>query len=399
MKKIPVVKFTSQGNNFVILDESVAPVLTEKEKSSFAYHATDVNYGIGSDNFLVIQASSPDVLRVINNGHRYWEQVPDFGIADYIFRMFEPDGAEAFSCANGLMCVARYLSHKYAVKSARVMTEIPTAQPKVVHVGTNGSDEMSWVNLGHPRQIPTELALPSQGERRHETIDTIEGIKIMFRKHDLAPLHEGRTLEISGHLVFTGEPHLVVFVENGFSLKDLGNALFISPLKNRPDSEKNEKRAAYGTWLVHHIGSYINRSYRNLFSAGINVNFVKVNKTAGTIDYRCFERGIYRETLACGTGALASSFVAKELGFVKSNPIVAYPYRSLWHDSKARIVVKEQEKGWILSGNSRMLLEGSFILRRNANHRDRFSDSRKAFVRANRDDKALSYRPVALTGH
>jgi len=127
MRKIPFVKYTSCGNNFVIIDETSDPVFRESEKSHFAYKATSVDYGIGSDNFLVVQACSPDILEEINAVHHYWDRVPSAKDADYIFRMFEPDGKEAFSCGNGLLCISNYLYQKYGIKSARIMTEIPTS--------------------------------------------------------------------------------------------------------------------------------------------------------------------------------------------------------------------------------------------------------------------------------
>lgn len=55
MNEIPFHKYISCGNNFVILDEINTKILTEVNKLRFAYLATNVNYGVGADNFLVIQ--------------------------------------------------------------------------------------------------------------------------------------------------------------------------------------------------------------------------------------------------------------------------------------------------------------------------------------------------------
>ena len=55
MQEIPFCKLTSFGNNFVIIDEIDGPLLTEAEKQRFADKATSVNFGIGCDNFLVVQ--------------------------------------------------------------------------------------------------------------------------------------------------------------------------------------------------------------------------------------------------------------------------------------------------------------------------------------------------------
>ena len=88
------MKFTSYGNNFVIVDEVSAPVLSESEKQDFAYRATDTCFGVGSDNLLVIQSCREDVLASINRTHQYWSTPPHPAGADFIFRMFEPDGSE-----------------------------------------------------------------------------------------------------------------------------------------------------------------------------------------------------------------------------------------------------------------------------------------------------------------
>ncbi len=125
MINVPFVKYTSYGNNFVVLDETQGQVLTEAEKSEFAFHATNTHFGVGCDNLLVLQPCNSATLADINRAHDYWETPPDPKAAQYLFRMFEPNGDEAYSCGNGLISVADYLSRRYGARSARVMTELP----------------------------------------------------------------------------------------------------------------------------------------------------------------------------------------------------------------------------------------------------------------------------------
>jgi len=83
--------------------------------------------------------------------------------------------------------------------------------------------------------------------------------------------------EIEYHFMNTGVPHVVVFV---------------------PEAERAE--------IVAH-GRAIRRSA--LFPRGANVNFVEV-VDASKLIVRTYERGVEDETLACGTGVVASALLA-----------------------------------------------------------------------------------------
>jgi diaminopimelate epimerase len=257
------------------------------------------------------------------------------------------------------------------------MTEIPTSNPKVVSIGTRPKSGTNWANLGHPRRISPKIADLSVTNPYDGVIDIIENIKITFRAHDLSPFSQEHSLKISGYLVFTGEPHLIVFCDNGFSLKQLPEMIFISSYQDSSKMEKVEKRVAFGSWLVHHIGTYINKHYTHVFPAGMNINFVRVDKGAGALEFRCFERGINRETLACGTGALAVSFVARRLNLVETNKIILWPHRCRWHDPEAQIIVNEDRKGWHLYGNPVMLFEGVFAFQKTLNQQKTTSSFEK----------------------
>jgi diaminopimelate epimerase len=82
--------------------------------------------------------------------------------------------------------------------------------------------------------------------------------------------------EIDFHFMNTGVPHAVVFV---------------------PDAEKIDIVA----W-----GRAIRRS--PIFPNGTNVNFVQVTDS-GLLIVRTYERGVEDETLACGTGVVASALI------------------------------------------------------------------------------------------
>ena len=99
----------------------------------------------------------------------------------------------------------------------------------------------------------------------------------------------GEGLPATGIPIEVGVPHLVVFVSG--DLEELPIKLLAPPLRRHP-----------------------------ALPEGANVNFVRV--TGGnSIAVRTYERGVEGETLACGSGVVASAVVAAQEGFV-SSPVV-----------------------------------------------------------------------------
>lgn len=62
------------------------------------------------------------------------------------------------------------------------------------------------------------------------------------------------------------------------------------------------------------------RFHREFEPKGTNVNFIEP-LSESSISIRTYERGVESETLACGTGAVASALIAYTKGMVKSKPV------------------------------------------------------------------------------
>jgi len=146
-------------------------------------------------------------------------------------------------------------------------------------------------------------------------------------------------LNLLGYLVFTGEPHFVVFTENGFSSPEMAEYIF---------QPCNEKKINFSSRLIHQIGTSVNNDYRTSFPKGLNINFVHILDNSGVIEYRCFERGINLETWACVTGAVASSFIAIHLNMIKSNQVRILPYCTRHADKDAFLNVKVEGDDYFL---------------------------------------------------
>lgn len=100
------------------------------------------------------------------------------------------------------------------------------------------------------------------------------------------------------------------------------------------------------------------RRHPSLGSAGANVNFV-APLGDGTWRYRTFERGVEGETLACGTGSIATGILLQTWGLANT-PI------TLWTSSGRRVVITlRREPGHApafrpsLRGEGRIVFRGS----------------------------------------
>ncbi|MGE0087804.1 MAG: MFS transporter [Desulfococcaceae bacterium] len=351
---VPFVKYTSCGNKFVIADETREQILTESEKMTFAFQATDIYFGIGSDNFLVIQPCTADILKEINDVHHYWDRIPDAAYSDYIFRMFEPDGKEAFSCGNGLLCISDYLYSNFGVHDARIMTEIPTPSPKIVTIGRDADKGMCWTNMGPPTKIPPEMMDSSIATPYDDCLMSVKNLKIVLPKSELIGFTDDIVIDFSGFTVFTGEPHLVIFTESGFSPAELAERILVSSAH-----KKNRRKTDYSSWIVHEIGMTLNNDYSHIFPKGLNINFVRIADSAGILEQRTFERGVYRETWACGTGAVASSFAARHLNMISTDEILVLPYLSRLRDPNSKLQVKQTGEDYFLYGTPVFLFRGT----------------------------------------
>ena len=90
-----------------------------------------------------------------------------------------------------------------------------------------------------------------------------------------------------GWEINTGSPHLVIFKDeiDNLNISKLSNSIF--------DLEYPKKN--------------------------ININFVKIENNR--VKIRTFERGVFSETLSCGTGSVAAALISFYLGYIKNKRI------------------------------------------------------------------------------
>ncbi len=195
--------------------------------------------------------------------------VEDAPGVDGSMRLFEPAGNEADMCGNGLRCVAAHLMAKLGKDSVDVLTG-----DGVKHVARDGDGYR--VDMGPVRTLRRDLeeyvvdaGLP-EDSMLHFRVDTASGAE-------------------DGSIVDTGEPHIVLFTD----------ALESAPLVK--------------------VGEKVNADKRR-FPKSVNINYVQVTGPHD-ITIRTYERGVFNETLACGTGATACACVSLMLERVVPGPV------------------------------------------------------------------------------
>jgi diaminopimelate epimerase len=180
--------------------------------------------------------------------------------ADVRMRMFNPDGSESASCGNGIRCLGRYMRDRYGIPGAELRVETGAGLTSiVVH-----EDGLVTVDMGAPIFAPAEIPTTLGGENAL----------------DLPLEVDGQRFTVS--CVSMGNPHAITFVERG--------SLDSYPLET------------VGPKVEHHP----------LFPQRTNFEVCEV-LAPDHMRVRVWERGA-GVTLACGTGACASTVAAITAG-------------------------------------------------------------------------------------
>jgi diaminopimelate epimerase len=175
--------------------------------------------------------------------------------ADFFMEMYNADGSQSEMCGNGIRCVGKYV-YDYGLTSNTSISVETLAGIKYLDLQVeNGKVTLVTVNMGEPELVPAKIPVKSEKE-----ILIKEPIEV-----------KGKTYEMT--CVSMGNPHCVVFVEDtaAFPLEEVG-----------PEFEKH-----------------------SVFPNRVNAEFIQILDRK-TVNMRVWERGT-GETLACGTGACAST--------------------------------------------------------------------------------------------
>ena len=230
MNKIPFMKLSGAGNDFVIIN-NLNRVLdsTDSEFMNFVTKVCQRRMSVGADGVLLVEPTE-DV--------------------DFRMRYFNADGGEVETCGNGARCIS-----KFAYLNGIVSEQMQFLTNAGVYEAEIVSDNVK-VRMSDPTDIRINVPLRLE-----------DGV------HNIG-------------FANSGVPHVVFFVDNleSTDVFDLGQQT---------------------------------RYHNDFKPAGTNANFIRIHSQE-LIEIRTYERGVENETLACGTGSIASAIVSATLGKVKS---------------------------------------------------------------------------------
>jgi diaminopimelate epimerase len=205
------------------------------------------------------------------------------------------DGLAGRFCGNGTRCAARFAVLRGLAGPSLVVATGWGA------VGASVRDD-GIVALALPEPVAVGRAVPSL---------------------DAA----GETLERDAFALVVGVPHVVLYVKADIDLDGLDLSI-LGPLNRRHPALRE----------------------------GANANFVKV-LSPSRLAVRTWERGVEAETLACGSGAVASAVVTSFL--TGSNPPVSVATRSGETLEVSFVRDGELARDVVLTGDARVVFEGT----------------------------------------
>jgi diaminopimelate epimerase len=232
--RLKFTKMQGAGNDFVVLDgvrQRVA--LSRTQWRALA----DRHFGVGADQLLLVEP-------------------PDGPEVDFVYRIFNADGAEVEQCGNGARCFVRFVRDEglTSKRAIRVRTLTGVIEPRME------DDGRVTVDMGAPELDPARVPFDASGlEGRREGDDVAWPLEL-----------PGGTRWVS--VVSMGNPHAVQLVGD----------VDAAPV------------AAEGPLVESHPR----------FPRRVNAGFLQV-RSRERVRLRVFERGV-GETLACGSGACAA---------------------------------------------------------------------------------------------
>jgi len=134
MTPIAFTKMHGLGNDFVVIDAINQTINLSAAQIRFIANR---NFGIGCDQLLLVEASSPD------------------SSADFKYRIFNADGSEVSQCGNGARCFARFVRDQKLSLKNNILVDTGAGQLLLSFT----QNDLITVNMGLPKHNPEQIPL------------------------------------------------------------------------------------------------------------------------------------------------------------------------------------------------------------------------------------------------
>jgi diaminopimelate epimerase len=232
--KLNFSKMHGLGNDFIVIDATKRKLdLVREQWRALA----DRHFGVGADQMLLVEpADGPDV--------------------DFVYRIFNADGAEVEQCGNGARCFVRFVRDQGLTEKSvvRVRTMCGVIEPRMQ------ADGRVTVDMGAPVLEPARVPFDATGlAGRPEGEDLLWPLALPAGERWIS-------------VVSMGNPHAVQVVDD---------------VDTAPVGTEGPLVASHAR-----------------FPRRVNAGFMQI-VSRSRVRLRVFERGV-GETLACGSGACAA---------------------------------------------------------------------------------------------
>jgi diaminopimelate epimerase len=223
-------------------------------------------------------------------------------MADFTMKYYNADGSSGGMCGNGGRCIAMFAFREHIVPS------------RIMHF-----DALDYVYRAEISDGVVVLSMKNPVDIR---------MNKSLRINDL---------EIRYHFLNTGAAHCVVLMDENPNL--FGGV----------DFDKAD---------INTLGRVL-RYHDDFATHGTNVNFIRIDD-GRVVTQRTYERGVEDETLACGTGSVASSIVAHKLRGIEA-PVSVVVRSGEYLRVNFMEDVDKNINGVTLEGSARIVYEGTVI--------------------------------------
>lgn len=348
----------------LIIDEVAGPIIPEQDRASTARQLADPDYGVGcaAVAFLCpIKPASKHGPVPPGLAEQLVQLLQEQAVAEaFIVRTFLSSGHELALSATTLCAVADYLYRRDGRREVWLVAGTAISSLSLHYVYRDLNNPLYNAAIGQPARL-SEQFINSLYSSLAAPIQANSVIEVL---RPIITLSDGAWPFVL-YGVCTGEPHLVCFV--GKKVPAEGQSELLIDIFEHPAAVQ---ATLFGQVMAHLNGCpevlstpiYPGETLTpptSIFNPdeGVNLVFARVNGDS-TIDARFYRRGSCREVRLSGTGAVAATLVAHELGLLPRPCAEVRGWLNIAEGRQEPVVVQRIGEVWWLEAPVELIWAG-----------------------------------------